>query len=307
MRCKGDPSNEDGGLPATIVAERAAELCQVSEKVYAESRSNEAAPVYIIGSDVPIPGGAHEDLENIKITDVEQVDQTVEFSHKVFLERGLDSAWERVIAIVVQPGIEFSDTKVIDYDRIGAKGLSKYIQQKQNLVYEAHSTDYQYPDRLQQLVQDHFAILKVGPWLTFALRESVFALAAIEEELLSQKSNVTISGMRDMIEKVMLKKPEYWQRHYHGRDSEKKLARGYSLSDRVRYYWPDKMIADSLSLLIHNLSQDKIPLSLISQYLPNQYWRVREKRIENHPVDLIYDKIGEVLKYYAQATAMAAA
>lgn len=51
------------------------------------------------------------------------------------------------------------------------------------MVYEAHSTDYQTQTAYQELVRDHFAILKVGPALTFALREAIFALAQIEQEL----------------------------------------------------------------------------------------------------------------------------
>ena len=36
------------------------------------------------------------------------------------------------------------------------------------LVFEAHSTDYQPPEGLARLVSDGFAVLKVGPALTFA-------------------------------------------------------------------------------------------------------------------------------------------
>lgn len=39
-----------------------------------------------------------------------------------------------------------------------------------HLVFEAHSTDYQTKEAYKQLVHDHFAILKVGPALTFAMR-----------------------------------------------------------------------------------------------------------------------------------------
>ena len=47
------------------------------------------------------------------------------------------------------------------------------------MVFEAHSTDYQTPAALGALVQDHFAILKVGPGVTFALREALWALSDI--------------------------------------------------------------------------------------------------------------------------------
>ncbi len=42
--------------------------------------------------------------------------------------------------------------------------------------------------RLRGLVTDHFAILKVGPVLTYAYREAVFALSFIEDELLGAQA-----------------------------------------------------------------------------------------------------------------------
>ena len=51
------------------------------------------------------------------------------------------------------------------------------------LVFEAHSTDYQPPESLSRLVIDGFAILKVGPGLTFALREALYALDEIAAAL----------------------------------------------------------------------------------------------------------------------------
>lgn len=99
-------------------------------------------------------------------------------------KRGLEGIWARIIALVVQPGVEFDHTHIIDYQPQKAVALSKMVEDYDTLVFEAHSTDYQTPQSLRQLVIDHFAILKVGPALTFALREALFSLAAIEEELL---------------------------------------------------------------------------------------------------------------------------
>jgi D-tagatose-1,6-bisphosphate aldolase subunit GatZ/KbaZ len=127
------------------------------------------------------------------------------------------------------------------------------VEAYDTLVFEAHSTDYQTPQALRQLVKDHFAILKVGPALTFALREALFSLAAIEEELLPAKAS---SGLRHVLENVMLDRPEYWQSHYHGDGNARRLARGYSYSDRVRYYWPDSQIDDAFERLVRNLADD---------------------------------------------------
>mgnify|MGYP002140241092 CR=1 FL=1 len=83
---------------------------------------------------------------------------------------------------VVQPGVEFDHHKVIDYDRAKAARLSRALDGQPHIVFEAHSTDYQTPKALKALVEDHFAILKVGPGVTFALREAFWALDAIERE-----------------------------------------------------------------------------------------------------------------------------
>ena len=76
--------------------------------------------------------------------------------------------------------MEFCDDQVFHYNRDSARGLSQTIISQENLVYEAHSTDYQSEKGLTQLVEDHFCILKVGPWLTFGYREALFSLSMIE-------------------------------------------------------------------------------------------------------------------------------
>ncbi len=83
----------------------------------------------------------------------------------------------------MQPGVEFDNTKVHVFDAVASTELADFIAEDPQLVFEAHSTDFQPQSRYQQLVQQHFAILKVGPQLTFALREALFALCYIEQQL----------------------------------------------------------------------------------------------------------------------------
>ena len=94
-----------------------------------------------------------------------------------------NDVWPRVIALVVQPGVEFDHLNVIDYEHSATAELRRVLDAEDHLVFEAHSTDYQRPAQLRELVEDHWAILKVGPALTFAMREALFALALIEAEL----------------------------------------------------------------------------------------------------------------------------
>jgi D-tagatose-1,6-bisphosphate aldolase subunit GatZ/KbaZ len=96
--------------------------------------------------------------------------------------------------------VEFGDSTVFDYDRRKAQRLSEKLPAFPSLVYEAHSIDYQRPAALREMVEDHFAILKVGPWLTFAAREAVFALSAIEQEWLGCRRSVRLSQVRKALD-----------------------------------------------------------------------------------------------------------
>ena len=71
------------------------------------------------------------------------------------------------------------------------------IEQYDRLIFEAHSTDYQTPAALAALVRDHFAILKVGPALTFALREALWALDCIEREWIDSDAGVRLPRCGD--------------------------------------------------------------------------------------------------------------
>src|SRR5690606_6640722 len=217
-----------------------------------------------------------------------------------FEAKGVGEAWPRVVAVVVQPGVDFSDTSVVDYDRHKAVELKQAIEAHPTLVYEAHSTDYQQPAALAALVEDHFAILKVGRWLTFALREAMFALAQIEREWLGARRGVELSRLRLVMDDVMAKQPEHWKGHYHGDDSEVRFARAFSYSDRIRYYWPNPKASTAVHRLFENLASPP-PLSLVSQYLPGEYWRARQGGENWNPRSVVVRAIRQVLDHYAQA------
>jgi D-tagatose-1,6-bisphosphate aldolase subunit GatZ/KbaZ len=281
-----------------VIAGRTAELCREAETVYHEHRDALSPPYYVIGTEVPQPGGAREEIAGLHVTRASDVDTIIAMTREAFLARSLHDAWERVIAVVVQPGAEFDVHSVVDYDREKARGLSRAIEPYKALVYEAHSTDYQTRKALKEMVEDHFAILKVGPWLTFAFREAVFALAAMERELLSRQKGFEMSRVREVLDAVMSENPNYWKQYYHGSDDELSFSRTYSFSDRVRYYWPDAKVQDALVQLMKNLSSVTIPLTLLSQYMPSQYLAVREGHLENSPSELIFSRIGEVIGIY---------
>ncbi|MGQ7933458.1 D-tagatose-bisphosphate aldolase, class II, non-catalytic subunit [Paraburkholderia sp. D1E] len=293
MSCGGDPAR----LSDSVVAERASRLCAVAET--AALREGKATkPVYVIGTEVPVPGGASEELESVEVTRWEAALDTVAVHRDAWRERGLDEAWERVIALVVQPGVEFDHTKVIDYKPDLATKLSDVLTQLPGMVFEAHSTDYQKPEALRQLVRDGFGILKVGPGVTFALREALYALADIEAEVVAERER---SKLHEVVEAVMLAKPGNWEKYYHGDDNEKRLLRTYSYSDRVRYYWADPEVEASAQKLINNLAAISIPENLLSRYLPVQYWELRRGVIDGSPMSIIQSKVREIVGTYASA------
>ena len=141
----------------------------------------------------------------------------------------------------------------------------------------------------------HFAILKVGPGLTFALREVLWSLDQIEQEWIGEKAsnlkNVTLKAMKD--------NPKYWQSYYEGDEIEH--ACSYSLSDRIRYYWPDKSVEAALNKMIQNLDDNPPPLPLISQYMPLQYQAIRQGLIKRDAKSLIIHHITLVLTDYSNA------
>lgn len=289
--CAGDPAP----LSDDLVAERTARLVRVAE----EAAGNSATALrYVIGTEVPVPGGAHETQEGITATSPQAARLTVEHNRDAFAAHQVAEAWPRVMALVVQPGVEFDHLQVFDYRRERTTELREVLADEPNMVFEAHSTDYQTADGLAALVEDHWAVLKVGPGLTFALREALFALAAVEDELVGRQAR---SGIIEVVDRRMRDEPSWWSGYYEGDAAEQRLARRYSYSDRMRYYWPDPEITVAQDRLFANLSALGIPLPLLSAHLPDQYRRVRAGTLTATPRDLVVDRIRDVLRYYDRA------
>ena len=293
-------------LSDEIIAGRGARLAQVAEDTYRqvlEKDPDAVPPVYIIGSEVPIPGGAVGSEDNgVQVTKVEDFKNTVAAFEKAFRDAGLgQDVWDRVIGVVVQPGVEEKDSGCTEYDREKAKDLMASIKEFPGLVFEGHSTDYQTKIKLRELVEDGVGILKVGPGLTFAMREAMFALENIEKELLFGK-NTEPSKFAETLDAEMLKNDRNWRKHYQGTELELRLKRKYSFSDRCRYYMPVPEVEKAAERLLSNLRTTGIPLNLLSQFMPIQYTKVREGLLENEPEALIEDRITNTIDEYLYAT-----
>ena len=290
MACKDDPPV----LTGTVIADRTTRLCEAAE---AAARRSAFEPVYVIGTEVPTPGGAQEEM-HLEVTTTASLDETLNVHHEAFKRRNLLAAWSRVIAVVVQPGVEFNEATIVDYIPEKALSLAKHILKKERVVYEAHSTDYQTTASLRQLARDHFAILKVGPELTFVMREAIFALGRIEEEWIAESQR---SEIRSVIERKMIENPEHWKPYCHGNELQIRAARAFSFSDRIRYYWPNSQVSASLARLMRNLGNSPAPLPVVAQYLPRQAEAIRAGVLNNEPGAIIRHRIKETLARYSSA------
>ena len=154
---------------------------------------------------------------------------------------------------------------------------------------------------LIEMVQDHFAILKVGPGLTFAFREGIFALSAMERELLGGNKGVRLSEVRGTLENAMLRNPSHWQSYYRGDEAQQRFARAYSYSDRCRYYWHETQVQEEIQRLFANLENRELPATLISQFLPTEYDATRSGFRSAQPRELLRSHIQAVLYRYAKA------
>ncbi len=202
---------------------------------------------------------------------------------------------------IPQPGVEFGDDFVLDYHAEWGRQLKCFIEGEPHIAYEVHSTDYQTRAALRDLVRDHFAILKVGPRLTFALREAVFSLAFMENELFTGIRTDERSNIMAASKAAMMRAPQNWQKHYRGTPASQQFARKFSLSDRIRYYWQDTHVQAAFDKLMANLGQKPLPLSLLSQFAPSEYLLIREGTLPNSPDATILNRISCVLDDYAFA------
>ena len=285
-------------LSDEVVARRSAVLAQVAEQT--ALACDLPPPVYVIGTEVPIPGGEASLEGGIQVTRPEAAAVTLVAHRLTFAAYGLASAWQRVIALVVQPGVDFDHSQVHHYDPIAAATLSAFVVKQPRIVFEAHSTDYQTEQSLHRLVRDHFAILKVGPAATFAMREGLFALAAIERELLPVESQ---SNLVEVLDRSMVDEPRHWTKHYTGSEAEQRMLRQYAFSDRSRYYWGEPSVQDALNRLVHNIDSVGVPIPLLSQYLPEQVEPILTGELASKALALVQHKVELVLSKYARACA----
>ena len=288
---------------AHIVAERGVELYMTCEEAYQELKQknpNEIHPVFVVGSEVPIPGGTGEEkVDELVVTTPEGFLETVNAYKDVLEKHGLSEAWEHICAIVVQPGVEFGNYGIHCYNREEAASLVKCVSGLGGLVMEGHSTDYQTPTHLREMVTDGIAIIKVGPALTYALREALFAMSYLEKEIIENECDR--ANFMETLEAAMLANPKNWEKFYKGSEWEKRFQRRFSISDRSRYYFAVPEVKNAMAKLFKNFNSTSIPMWVLHQYMPVQYERIGEGKLAVDAKEIVIDFIADVVDGYNYA------
>jgi len=301
MPCKDDLKNSRPHISLETIARRTARLCNTAETSAAERSGGKIQLVYAVGAEVPVPGGMGPGKNEIRVSSAEDIQNTLHIMQQVFFKNGLSQAWDRCVAVVAETGATFDAETIYPYDSSKTRDLQLFIKKRKNLVFEAHSTDFQTRAALTDMVRDHFAILKAGPCLSFAAREALFALSAIERNFLGNRKSVTLSALVTVMKKLMFRDHTHWRHHYSGSDEYLNYINIFGFSDRIRYYWSLTEARTAVGQLFKNLTRYGVPLPLISQYLPDLMDGVKIGNVIPAPEQLVTGKIIKVLKIYAAA------
>lgn len=139
-------------------------------------------------------------------------------------------------------------------------------------------------------------MLKVGPALTFALREALFSLDGLASVLRPERTSL-VSVLND----IMRANPSFWKDHYDSDRADTLCL--YSYSDRIRYYWTHPNVQRAVNSLLGDLEETGLPDPLISQFLPKLYERVRTGEIPREGKALVLAAVEDVLDDYSVACA----
>ena len=282
----------DGIFSHELVAQRSARLAAACEEAWKRLGAKDH-PVYVVGSEVPVPGGAMDD--EMAVTDPEQFRRELELFQTYYQNAGVDP--RNIIGFVVQPGVEFTNTMVHYYDRRKAAALCSAKKEFPSIVFEGHSTDYQPAARLREMVEDGIGILKVGPALTNGAREGLFALEMIAAEM----PGVTPVPFRQILNQAMDENDVYWRPYYEGTEEEVAYQKCFGMSDRCRYYLSVPAVRKAVRDLLDAFGGREIPLQMISQYLPQQLEKVQLGQLAPKAEDLLLDRIAVLYDTYHRA------
>ena len=273
LDCSEGCLSEPAQLPDAITATRSAALAATA----LQHAPDPSTLLFVIGTEVPPPGGARtDDHGDIPPTTPESAKATLAAHREAFT--ALNLPLDQIGGLVVQPGVEFSPMEVHHLPLARDPGLLAALSDWPGLCLEAHSTDYQCPGAYPRLAQLGFAFQKVGPAITFAWREALYAL----DTLRAQNGWASGRSLCDTMEQVMLAQPGYWQGHYHGTSADLRTERHFGLADRIRYSWPDPQAQAAVARLLADLDGKLLPdPALLAHFAASEIAIARKSR---HPL-----------------------
>lgn len=283
--CKGEAAQ----LPDEVTAARAADLAAACE------RAAPTPPLYVVGTEVPPPGGARAGEDgHITPTRPEAAKATLDAHEAAFGEAGLADVLPRVVGLVVQPGVEFSPMSVHRLPMARDPGLKQAVASWPGLCLEAHSTDYQHTEVFPRLAELGFAFQKVGPALTFAWRQAVYAL----DSLARMAGWLDGETLPDTMERLMLADPGSWTGHYRGDDADIRVERHFGLADRIRYYWPLPQAQAAVARTFAAFEGRRIPDPLLLQGFSPELLSLAEAVPGPRPLALAQASVQQALAPY---------
>lgn len=232
--CAGEPPQ----LPDEVTVPRARALAEAA---------GDRDLLFVVGTEVPPPGGARQGEHGPEPTRPEAARRTLDAHVAALGHLG------RIGGLVVQPGVEFGALAV---DRLPLRrdpGLREAVAHVPGVVLEAHSTDYQHAEVFPRLAALGFAFQKVGPALTFAWREAVYALDALA------RVAGWGGGVPETMERLMLAQPATWERHLDP-GADLRVQRHFAYADRIRYLWPHPEARGALAQLEASLGDLPAPM-----------------------------------------------
>ena len=258
LDCSEGCQGEAAALPDEITAKRSAELAATC----LDAAANANSLTFVIGTEVPPPGGARADEQgDIPATTEQSAAATLQAHEAAFEAANIGHAFGQVVGLVVQPGVEFSPLSVHPYPKNRKLPFRKVLESWPGICVEAHSTDYQEPDVFPKLAAEGFAFQKVGPVLTFAWRQAIYKL-----DMIRRLQGHTGETVYDTMHQLMLDEPEKWQGHYPPEAAELSLALHFGLADRIRYYWPHPKAEAAVQDLMDSLAANPPADPLLWQF-----------------------------------------
>ena len=271
--CAGEPPH----LPDDRAAPRAADLARTA----AEAASGGEALTFVVGTEVPPPGGARAGEGAPVPTSPAAARATLDAHRAAFGDLA-----PRIGALVVQPGVEFG-ALALHHLPDADPGLRAV-----GLPLEAHSTDYQRPQAFPRLAALGFAVLKVGPALTFAWREALYAL-----DSLARVAGWGEGRLADAMDDLMVADPSWWRAHLDPA-SDLRVQRVASYADRIRYYWPRTEARAAVSATLAALDGRPLPDPLLRGFFREPMLARAEALPGPRPQALLRAAVQDALRPY---------